>query len=543
MFGPVRENTLGAREIVVPAQPTSPAFDLPAAAPATFAAEPRTPTLLADAVAATTHSPAAGPAPPAASRLEQFLDAPDAASAIRIWFAGKVPDDREELARRLNRDVAAIDRLVTAQLNAILHAPAFQRLEASWRGLAFLLERVDFEDDASIKVKVLNVTWRELERDVERAIEFDQSQLFRKVYENEFGTPGGEPFGALIADYEVSPRPTREHPHDDVRVVEALAGVAAAAFCPTIINASPAMFGLDDYSRLEQRMDHERTFDGVEYVKWKALRAAEDSRFIGLTMPRVLMREPYADYGDRIDGFRFHEDVAGPDRSKYLWGGANYAFAAVLVRAFAQCGWLADIRGSRRGFEGGGLVTDLPRHGFGTDRLGLVTKSSADVVITESLEKQLSDLGFIPLCESKDAEQSVFYSNQSLQKPAKYDRPAATVNAQMSSMLQYMFCVARFAHYVKVLGRDKIGAFAEYEELERFLQQWIVKYVTADSEAPAAVKARYPLRDAEVRIEPTPGKPGSYRCVMRLNPHYELDELQASVRVVAELTPPRTGTA
>jgi type VI secretion system protein ImpD len=523
----------------VPAQPTSPAFDLLTAAPATFTAEPRPTTLLTEAVAATTHSPAAGPVPAAAGRLQQFLDATDAASAIRIWFGGEFSGEREELARRLNRDVAAIDRLVNAQLNEILHAPSFQRLEASWRGLAYLIDRADYEDDAAIKVKVLNVSWRELERDVERAIEFDQSQLFRKVYENEFGSPGGEPYGALIADYEISPRITREHPHNDVGVVEALAGVAAAAFCPTILNASPSMFGLDDFSRLEQRLDHERTFDGVEYVKWKSLRDAEDSRFIGLTMPRVLMREPYADYGDRIDGFRFHEDVAGPDRSKYLWGGANYAFAAVLVRAFSQCGWLADIRGSRRGYEGGGLVTDLPRHAFGTDRLGLVTKSSADVVITESVEKQLSDLGFIPLCESKDAEQSVFYSNQSLQKPAKYDHPAATANAQMSSMLQYMFCVSRFAHYVKVLGRDKIGAFAEYEELERYLQHWIVEYVTADSEASPAVKARRPLRDAEVRIEPTPGKPGSYRCVMRLNPHYELDELQASVRVVAELTPVR----
>jgi type VI secretion system ImpC/EvpB family protein len=522
----------------VPAQPTSPAHELATAAPTVFATVPRTPTLLSDAVAATTHTPS-GPAPSAAGRLQQFLDAPDAASALRLWFGGQFAGDAEELARRLNRDVAAIDRLVNGQLNAILHAPTFQRLEASWRGLAYLLDRVEYEDDAAIKVKVLNVTWRELERDVERAIEFDQSQLFRKVYENEFGSPGGEPFGALIADFEISPRVTREHPHDDVRVVEALAGVAAAAFCPTILNASPTMFGLDDFSRLEQRLDQERTFDGVEYVKWKSLRAAEDARFIGLTLPRVLMREPYADHGDRVDGFRFHEDVAGPDRSKYLWGGANYAFAAVLVRAFSQCGWLADIRGSRRGFDGGGLVTDLPRHAFGTDRLGLVTKSSADVVITEGVEKQLSDLGFIPLCESKDAEQSVFYSNQSLQKPAKYDRPAATVNAHMSAMLQYMFCVSRFAHYVKVLGRDKIGAFAEYEELEQFLQHWIVEYVTADSEASPAVKARRPLRDAEVRIEPTPGKPGSYRCVMRLNPHYELDELQASVRVVAELTPVR----
>jgi type VI secretion system ImpC/EvpB family protein len=514
----------------------------PALAAATTAVviELRTPSLLAAAVAATASPAADGPPRRDAERLARFLAESDAAAAIRLWLDGPFAGDADELARRLNRDVAAIDRLLNAQLNAILHAPAFQRLEASWRGLAYLVDRVDYEDDATIKVRVLNASWRELERDFERAIEFDQSQTFKKIYENEFGTPGGEPFGAIIADYEVHPRVSREHPHDDVRIVEQLAGVAAAAFCPMILNASPTVFGLDDFSRLEQRLDHERTFDGVEYTKWKSLRSAEDARFIGLTMPRVLMRQPYEDFGDRVDGFRFFEDVRGPDRSKYLWGGANFAFAAVLVRAFAECGWLADIRGARRGFEGGGLVPDLPRHSFATDTHGLVSKSSTDVVITEGLEKQLSDLGFMPLCESKDTEFSVFYSNQSLQKPARYDRPAATVNAQMSAMLQYMFCVSRFAHYVKVLGRDKLGAFSEYEELEQFLQHWIVQYVTSDGEAPATTKARYPLREAEIRVEPTPGKPGSYRCLMRLNPHYELDELQASVRVVAELTPARS---
>jgi type VI secretion system protein ImpD len=378
-----------------------------------------------------------------------------------------------------------------------------------------------------------------LERDFERSIEFDQSQLFRKVYDSEFGSPGGEPFGVLVGDYEIHARVSRDHPHDDVRMVEALAGVAAAAFCPIILNASPALFGLDDFSTLEQRLDHERTFDGVDYTKWKSLRAMEDSRFIGLTLPRVLMRTPYVDDGHRVDGFRFQEDVLGPDRGKYLWGGAGFAFASVLLRAFAQAGWLADIRGARRGIEGGGLVLNLPRHNFATESAGLSAKSSTDVVVTEELEKQLSDLGFMSLCESKDTEYSVFYSNQSLQKPVKYDRAAATTNANMSAMLQYMLCVSRFAHYVKVLGRDKIGAFTEYEELEKLLQNWIVKYVTDDSEASPAVKARYPLRDAKVQVEPTPGKPGSYQCKMHLMPHYELDEMEASVRVVAELTPGR----
>jgi type VI secretion system ImpC/EvpB family protein len=476
-------------------------------------------------------------------RLDQFLAEPDPGKALGLWLANTRCTAKDQIARRLNQDVAIIDRLLNDQINAILHAPRFQKLEAAWRGLVYLVARADYEDDAAIKIRVLNVSWRDLERDFERAIEFDQSQLFRKVYEGEFGAPGGEPFGVIIGDYEIHPRPTSDHLHDDVRMLESLSSVAAAAFCPFILNASPTMFGMDDFSRLEHSLDHERTLEGVEYLKWKSLRSREDSRFLGLALPRVLMRPPYEDHGRRMDGFRFFEDVRSSDRSKYLWGGANYALAGVLIRAFAQCGWLADIRGARRGIDGGGMVADLPRHSVATDAHGIVTKSSTDVVITERLEKQLSDLGFIALCESNEAQTSVFFSSHSVQKPAQYDRKPATLNARMSSMLQYMLCVSRFAHYVKMLGRDKLGSFTEYEDLEGLLQSWIVQYVTPDNEANAATKARYPLRDAEVRIEPTPGKPGSFRCIMRLSPHYELDELQASVRVVAEMTPLSTAAS
>jgi type VI secretion system ImpC/EvpB family protein len=472
--------------------------------------------------------------------LDAFLAEPTVGRALRVWFGAALPEEKEQLVVRLNRDVAHIDQLLNAQLNAILHQPAFQRLEASWRGLEYLVHRVDAESDPGLKVRVLNVSWRELERDFERSTDFDQSQLFRKVYDGEFGHPGGEPFGVLVGDYEVHPRVSPGHPHDDVGVIKAISQVAAAAFCPFIAAASPSMFGLDDFRGLENSLDHARTFQQTDYLKWRALRDTEDARFVGLTLPRVLMRLPYEDDGSRVDHFQFREDVEGPDRSKYLWGNAAFAMAGTMVRAYAQAGWLADIRGVQRNIEGGGLVTDLPVHCFSTDAPGVAPKASTDVVITDILEKELSDLGFIPLCDCKDTNYSAFYSNQSIQKSKKYDRQNATTNAKISSMLQYMLCVSRFAHYIKVLGRDKVGSFTETEELERFLQNWIVRYVTADSEASPQVKAGHPLREANVQVRTIPGKAGAYQCVMHLAPHYELDELSATVRVATELAPGRS---
>lgn len=477
--------------------------------------------------------------PVAVSFLDRFLSTSTSADSLRAWFAGRVPASADEISRQLLHAVAAIDGQINELLNAILHHPQFQRLEAGWRGLFYLAERADAEGDTGIKIKVLSASWKELERDFERSSEFDQSQLFRKVYDQEFGTPGGEPFGALLGDYEIHPRPGPGHPHDDLGVLRAISQVAAAAFCPFIAGVHPAFFGIDQFATLENRLDHAKTFEQVDYLKWRSLRDSEDSRFVGLALPRVLMRLPHADDGTRLDGFRFHEDVTGPDASKYLWGNAAFAMGGVLIRAFAQAGWLADIRGVQRGVDGGGLVTSLPSHSFATDRLGVAVKASTDVVISDRLEKELSDLGFIPLADCADTEFAAFYSNQSVQKPKKYDRPAATTNARISSMLQYMLCVSRFAHYIKVLGRDKVGSFAEASSLEQFLQEWIVKYVTTDPEAAPETKARFPLREARVQLFDLPGKPGCHQCVMHLAPHYELDELTAAVRIATELAPAR----
>jgi type VI secretion system ImpC/EvpB family protein len=278
------------------------------------------------------------------------------------------------------------------------------------------------------------------------------------------------------------------------------------------------------------------TFEQLEYLKWKAFRDSEDSRFVGLTMPRVLMRLPYEDAGDRVDGFRFREEVSRPDQSQYLWGNAAYAFGAVVIRAFTESGWLARIRGVRRGEASGGLAPELPVHCFSTDRRGIAPRCSTDSVVTDDQEQELGELGFIPLCHCPDTEFSAFYGNQSAQKPKKYDEPAATTNARLSSMLQYMLCVSRFAHYIKVIARDKIGSFAEAEECERFLHDWLQNYVISDSDASPDRKARYPLREATVRVRENPEKPGAYLCVAHLWPHYELDELSNTMRIATELT-------
>ncbi len=489
----------------------------------------------------------AGDAQRAGSTLERFLAAETTAEALQLWLGSWIPEDKRQLALRLNRDVLLIDELINAQLNAILHHPKFQQLESSWRGLKYLVERVDEEEAANVKIRVLNVSRRELERDFERAIEFDQSQLFRKVYEDEFGRPGGEPFGLLIGDFEFHPRVTPEHPHDDMSLLRNLAQVAAAAFCPFVAASAPAMFGLDDFSDLEVTIDHERTFSALEYLNWQNLRRMEEARFVGLTMPRVLMRVPYdvdcsPEYrrdNPNAERFHFREDVSGPDRSKYLWGNASYAFAGVVIRAFVTSGWFADIRGVQRGVDGGGLVTDLPVHSFSTDKNGVAIKSSTDVVITDTLEKQLSELGFMALCDCQDTEYSAFYSAHSIQKPERYDRPEATRNAEISSRLQYMLCVSRFAHYIKVLGRERLGVFQDAQEFQHALHNWLFRYVTSDSEASMETKARHPLREARVQVTDTPGQPGAFQCVMHLSPHFELERMVASVRLATEIAPPR----
>jgi type VI secretion system protein ImpD len=442
---------------------------------------------------------------------------------------------RDVLCVAIDREIAALDAKLNDQVNAILHTPAFQALEARWRGLRYITDAVYHCERA--KVRMLSATWGEVVRDLERAADFDQSGLFNKVYTEEFGMPGGEPYGLMIADYQVQHRPSEGHPTDDIGALKALAMVAAAAFCPFILGVSPRIFQLDGFRELGRPQNLQTVFARPEYQRWQSLRDSEDVRFIGLALPRVLMRHPYRPDPARTDGFCFVEQTHERTGEGYLWGGAGFALASVVVRAFATNGWFADLRGAPRDALRGGLVSDLPVISFRTDRPGVATKPSIEYMMTESQEREVADLGMMALRKGPYTDFAVFYGNPSLQRPQRYDRTTATVNAKLSSMLQYTLCVARFAHYVKVLGRDRIGSITTAEECEAFLNSWLMNYCEASDSASDEIKARFPLRDASVSVRESAGKPGSYACMVFLRPHYQLDDISTGFRLVTELAP------
>jgi type VI secretion system protein ImpC len=435
---------------------------------------------------------------------------------------GEVTVSRDTEAM-INARIAQLDHLVSIQLNEILHQPQFQKLESSWRGLKYLLD--NSETGTNLKIRVLNASKKDLLRDLQRAPEFDQSALFKKVYEDEYGLFGGEPFGALVGDYEFG-----KHP-EDLELLEKVSQVAAAAHAPFLSAADPSLLNLETYGNLGQPRDLAKIYDSTEFAKWKSFRQSEDSRYVGLCLPHILMRLPYGKDTKPVEGFGYEEGVDGTDHSKYLWGNAAYALGARLTNAFAMYGWCATIRG----VEGGGLVEGLPTHNFRTDEGDIALKCPTEIAITDRREKELADLGLVPLVHCKGTDYAAFFSVQSAQKPKVYDKEAANANARLSCQLPYIFAVSRFAHYLKAMMRDKIGSFMSRTECEKFLNQWIVNYVTADDSAGPVIKAQRPLREARVEVTEVPGKPGAYRAVAFLRPHFQLDEISVSLRLVAEL--------
>lgn len=436
----------------------------------------------------------------------------------------------KNLTVTFNRAIEAIDRKLSVQLAEIMHQPAFTKLEGTWRGLHYLV--MNSETGTSLKIRVLNATKRELNRDLTKATEFDQSQLFKKIYENEFGTPGGEPYGALIGDYEWT-----NHP-DDIETLRLISNVAAASFAPFLSAAGAGLFGFQDWTELSKPRDLAKIFDTAEYMKWRSFRDTEDSRFVSLVMPRVLARLPYGANTKPIEEFGYEEapyNEAGQPQAMghhdYCWMNAAYVMGARLTDAFAKYGFCTAIRGA----EGGGKVENLPTHVFTSDDGDPDAKCPTEIGITDRRENELSNLGFLPLCHYKNTDYAVFFGAQTAQKPKKYDRPEATANAAISARLPYIMATSRFAHFLKVMARDKIGSFMEATDCEKWLNRWISNYVNGNPNAGPEMKARYPLREARVEVKEIPGKPGAYNAVAYMRPWLQMEELTTSMRMVARI--------
>jgi type VI secretion system protein ImpC len=436
----------------------------------------------------------------------------------------------KNLTQTFNKAIAAIDEKMSKQLSAIMHHEDFQKLEGSWRGLNYLVK--NSETSATLKIRVLNLKKKDLHKDLTKAVEFDQSQVFKKIYESEFGTPGGEPYGALIGDYEFGGGT------EDLEVLQGMSNVAAASFAPFISAANPNMFGLESFNELSKPRDLEKIFESSEYIKWRSFRESEDSRFVTLTMPRVLARVPYGSKGREIEEFKFEEaevdangNATAMGSDKFTWMNASYALGQRLTSSFSQNGWCVAVRGA----EGGGKVENLPSFTFTSDDGDVDQQCPTEIGITDRREAELSKLGFLPLCHYKGSDYAVFFGAQTTQKPKKYDSPDATANAAISARLPYIMATARFSHYLKVMGRDKIGSFLEAKDCENWLNNWIRNYVNGNPDASADMKAKYPLAEASISVKEVPGAPGSYNAVAYLRPWLQMEELTASMRLVARI--------
>lgn len=476
---------------------------------------------------------------PFISDLTGFISEKSDAKALRHWLDEyenlRGLHSKEDIKLAIDRRICDLDHLINDQLNEVLHNKKFQRLEASWRGLWYLA--VQAEGVRNLKIKVLDIAWAEVVRDIDRALDFDQSQLFNKIYNEEYGIAGGEPYGVIIGDYEISHRPSKRHPHDDMATLRGICEIAAASFAPFIAAASSELFGIDDFSSLGTPLDLTTIFQQDEYIKWRALRDAADSRFVGLTVPRILMRRPYRARPGSYKGLFFYEQKARDGGDSYLWGNAAYGFAAILIREFASVGWFGHIRGVPRDQMGGGLLTNLPLEFFDTDADAIAYKPSTDVVITDTAERELSNLGFIALCQCYDTPFAAFYSNQSVHKPKirHHASSSSAVNAKLSSMLQHVLCGSRVAHYVKVMIRDKVGSFIGADDCEDLLRRWLHKYTSGREDMEWEEQARYPLRESDVQVKEHPEKPGQYLCSIRLVPHYQIDQMVSELELITEL--------
>jgi type VI secretion system protein ImpC len=438
----------------------------------------------------------------------------------------------DDAVKSIEAIIAAIDKKLTEQVNAILHHADFQALEGSWRGLAHLVNNT--ETDESLKIRVLNLSKKDLGKTIAKfkGTSWDQSPLFKKLYEEEFGMPGGQPYGSIIGDYYF------DHTAPEVEMLSGIAQIAAAAHAPFITSPKPSLFNMESWQELANPRDLTKIFQSAEYAPWRSLRESEDSRYIGLAMPRVLSRMPYGSKTNPVEEFAFEEDTGSADHGKYSWMNAAYAMGTNITRAFKLYGWCTRIRG----VESGGMVEGLPVHTFPTDDGGVDMKCPTELAITDRREAELARNGFMPLSHWKNTDYSVFVGAQSLHKPAEYSDPDATANANLGARLPYLFATCRFAHFLKCMVRDKIGSFKERDAMAKWLNEWIMQYVDGDPvNSSEDTKARRPLAAAEVVVEEIPGNPGYYSSKFFLRPHYQLEGLTVSLRLVSKLPSAKSG--
>jgi type VI secretion system protein ImpC len=438
----------------------------------------------------------------------------------------------QDAVQNIQAIIAELDRKLSAQTNQILHHPDLQELEGAWRGLHYLVN--NSETDQMLKIRVFNISKKELGKTLRRykGAAWDQSPVFKKLYEAEYGQLGGEPYGCIVGDYYFDQSPP------DVELLGEMAKIGAAAHAPFIAAAAPSLFQMDSWQQLGNPRDLTKIFSTPDYAAWRSLRDSEDARYIGLTLPRFLARRPYGAKSDPVDEFDFEEETSGAGPQNYTWANSAYAMAVNINRSFKTYGWCSRIRG----IESGGAVEGLPTHTFPTDDGGVDMTCPTEIAISDRREAELAKAGFMPLIHKKNSDFAAFIGAQSLQKPAVFDDPDATANAAISGRLPYLFATSRFAHYLKCIVRDKLGSFKERDEMQRWLQAWIIQYVDGDpAHSSEADKARKPLAAAEVIVEPVEGDPGYYTSKFFLRPHYQLEGLTVSLRLVSKLPSAKAG--
>jgi type VI secretion system protein ImpC len=462
------------------------------------------------------------------ARAEAIKNAVQTLASQALVDTALVSDDA---VKTIEAMIAEIDRRLSQQINVIMHQQDFRALEGSWRGLHHLVNNT--ETDEMLKIRVMNISKKEVGATLKRfkGTAWDTSPLFKKLYTEEYSQLGGEPYGCIVGDYQF------DHSAPDVEILGGMAQIAAASHAPFITNTGPSVLGMESWQELADPRDLSKIFSTPDYAPWRSLRESEDARYLGMCMPRTLARLPYSAKNNPVEEFDFEEDVAGADHNKFCWSGAAYAMGVNINRSFKQTGWLSQIRG----VESGGLVEGLPVHTFPTDDGGVDMKCPTEIAIDDRREAELSKAGFLPLLHRKNSDVAAFIGAQSLQKPQEYQDPDATANANLSARLPYLFATCRFAHYLKCIVRDKIGTFKDREAMQKYLTQWIFQYVDGDpANSSEAEKARKPLSDAEVKVQDVEGNPGYYAAQFFLKPHYQLEGLTVSLRLVSKLPSAKT---